>query len=556
MRKTLASALLLFVALYLSDLSLSSCATRSSPGGGPRDTLAPQLDTSFPPNLKTHFEAEKVELIFNEYIVLKGGGSQIRFSPPLEKSPVIESSGKSIQISWEGDLRPNTTYTISFGEAISDFREGNVNNDFRYIFSTGDFIDSLSLSGTVVDAKSGEPLKEMLVALYEPVDSIPQDSLAFKTLPTYYAYTTEDGSYEMNYLKYGQFRLLTFKDASGGFKLKSGQELLGFASELIQTHPDHKPIPLTASQAPPPPRFLGARYLEQGHLQLSFNYNTDSLQIELPHQERLDTHFVQWNKRRDTMDLWFRPFLTDSLLITFNEQSLGQDTVIASLREMNPTILNLSVYRKEFRYLDTLKLKSNIPLSNVDASQIQVLTPKDTLTLAKDSLINATIIALDPGISAKKYRFIIPPSAVRSEFGEMKDTARLDLKSLSREELGSLNLSVKSDTSMPLVLVVETDAGREILRRSFRDSTTVDLRKRKPIKYRLKLISDRDENGEWSPADLHKNLQPEKILIYKEPLEIRANWEMDVEWKAQFTRARKPTTATESTDSTQSKNEN
>ncbi|MDZ7845307.1 MAG: Ig-like domain-containing protein [Owenweeksia sp.] len=153
--------------LVFLDFTTTSCASVSSPSGGPRDTISPKIDTSFPPNFTINFKSQKIQLIFSEYLQLKSPSQQITISPPLENKLQIEAQGKVVNLSWKDSLQSNTTYTISFGNAITDFTEGNVNDRFKYVFSTGSFIDSLQLSGSLTNSRTGQPEKELLVALYD-----------------------------------------------------------------------------------------------------------------------------------------------------------------------------------------------------------------------------------------------------------------------------------------------------------------------------------------------------------------------------------------------------
>lgn len=146
----------LFVLLALIfEVGISSCASRSSPDGGPKDTIAPILDTSYPPNLSTHFTAKEIELRFEEYLSLKNPFDQINISPLLPEDLVVEGRGKRVMIELGDSLKPNTTYIISFGSSLADLNEGNVNKNFKYVFSTGSYIDSLELRGHLNDAYEG-----------------------------------------------------------------------------------------------------------------------------------------------------------------------------------------------------------------------------------------------------------------------------------------------------------------------------------------------------------------------------------------------------------------
>ena len=151
--------------------------------------------------MSTGFKASEIILVFNEYISLKNASSQITFSPPLNEKPKILARGKELSLSWEEQLKDSTTYTISFGSAITDFTEGNANKSLKFVFSTGSFIDSLTLRGSVRDGLTGEAEAEILVALYD-IDTLESyDSIAFNGFPSYYTITAEDGSFHIENIK-------------------------------------------------------------------------------------------------------------------------------------------------------------------------------------------------------------------------------------------------------------------------------------------------------------------------------------------------------------------
>ncbi len=532
----LAVFLLLFGYLLTAELLLSSCATRSSPGGGPRDTIAPVLDTSYPANLTTNFSGNRVRLLFDEYINLKGGNKQINFSPPLEEPPTINARGREIIISWKDSLRKQTTYTISFGSSITDIRENNENTDFKYIFSTGDFIDSLQIAGHVINALNSQPEEKLLVALYETADTLSNDSLPFKKLPTYYAYTDEEGHFDINYMKYGEFLLIAFKDARGNFKLSNGNEKIAFHSEIIKTKPEMEELLLQASEPLPSRRFKGARMLNPGHIQLTFSRPVEEFSLNPLAPQRLSRYFSNFNNKRDTINFWFQPFLTDSLRLIYSEASLGSDTVVVNLREMNTPELKLKAMRHEIRIFDPIVLKSNFPLDSLAADAIAVYSSKDTLSvsLEEDTTAGPLILKLRPSQPAKKYRLMIPPSAVSSPFAKLEDTIAMEVKTLSREDLGNVDFKVKAASPHALVLVIRGNKGREIIRREFRDSVKVQMKSQQPGAYTAELIVDRNGDGEWSPGNFMERRQPERIFSYQETIEVRANWDLELEWIAKL----------------------
>src|SRR5699024_8114564 len=132
---------------------------RGRPEGGPKDTIPPVVLSTKPPNFSTQFDDALIIITFDEFVKLKEPNQQILISPPLENKPIVKPIGqasKYIEIELMDTLRENTTYTINFGKSIEDNNEGNTLPFYKYVFSTGDYIDSLRVSGTVKDAYNRE----------------------------------------------------------------------------------------------------------------------------------------------------------------------------------------------------------------------------------------------------------------------------------------------------------------------------------------------------------------------------------------------------------------
>ena len=128
-----------------------SCAQIVAPGGGAKDILPPRVLKYSPDSAQLNFVAKTVEINFNEFIQLKDLNNQLIISPPMEKAPNITIKNKTLDIELDNNekLKPSTTYCISFGNALQDLNEGNTLENFKYIFSTGSFIDSMKLTGKV-----------------------------------------------------------------------------------------------------------------------------------------------------------------------------------------------------------------------------------------------------------------------------------------------------------------------------------------------------------------------------------------------------------------------
>lgn len=190
---------------------LASCASVTPIPGGPEDTDPPEIvSTKSTPNLQRRFEKQPIRLTFNEWVEVKDIGTQVIVSPPLEFSPDIDLKGKSVyfQFNEEERLRPDATYTINFGESVRDYTEGNPTPNLRFVFSTGDNLDSLSVSGKVEDAFTGEPIPGAMVLLYDQL----ADTIIRAERPFYFARTNEAGQFRIENVKGGQFRAFALID--------------------------------------------------------------------------------------------------------------------------------------------------------------------------------------------------------------------------------------------------------------------------------------------------------------------------------------------------------
>jgi hypothetical protein len=186
---------------------MASCAKRGNITGGLKDTLAPVLKSSYPKNFSKNFKGNEIKLTFDEFIKLKDLNKQLIVSPPLKNEPLIlpTSVGKFITIKINDTLLANTTYSFNFGQSITDNNEGNPLNQFKYVFSTGDVIDSLSISGSVKDAYEKEVVPFVSVMLYDINDKF-KDSVVYKETPRYITNTLDSLKiFKLENLKAGKY---------------------------------------------------------------------------------------------------------------------------------------------------------------------------------------------------------------------------------------------------------------------------------------------------------------------------------------------------------------
>jgi len=185
---------MLYIVFYICFCFLfSSCATVVSPSGGEKDIFPPKILSSYPKNKSVNFNENQIIVNFDEYIQIKNR-SEINFFPEINPRPTIKTKGRSIIINLSSGLKPNTTHIINFNKSIVDLNESNPLNDFEYVFSTGDFIDTCGLSGSIFNLKSNIKTTGAVVGLFKNALAINYDSLVRKTTADYFVYSDENGN--------------------------------------------------------------------------------------------------------------------------------------------------------------------------------------------------------------------------------------------------------------------------------------------------------------------------------------------------------------------------
>lgn len=213
-----------------------SCAQQGSPSGGPRDEDPPVVLESIPSNYSTRFEAKKIQITFDEYIVLDNVNQQLVVSPPMEEKPEVRLKGKTLVIQFEEELKDSTTYTFNFGSAVKDLHEGNILFNFEYVFSTGDVLDSLSVKGTLIYAENlSVPEEAVTIMLYENL----ADSVPLTQIPLYVGRSNDSGVFSVNNLKADTFKVFALKDANYNLLFDLPTEEIGFLDSSLVVSAEH-----------------------------------------------------------------------------------------------------------------------------------------------------------------------------------------------------------------------------------------------------------------------------------------------------------------------------
>ena len=226
------SALILKLAVTLLFLGafLTRCANIMTPDGGPRDTLPPVIVNITPGNFATNFKEKKIYIEFNEFVQIKDQNKELYTSPAMKKMPLITTRGKGIVITIRDTLKENTTYAIDLGSAIRDNNEGNPLNAMRYVFSTGDSVDSLICSGYTADSYKADSVSRTFLWFFI-ADSLPDtpdyDSTIFNRKPDAIARAQNNGIFIAQNLKPVKYRIYAFGDKNDNQMYEPGTDLVG-----------------------------------------------------------------------------------------------------------------------------------------------------------------------------------------------------------------------------------------------------------------------------------------------------------------------------------------
>jgi uncharacterized protein (DUF2141 family) len=223
------------ITLLVLAVFFTNCAKRGTITGGPKDTIAPKIVGSLPENFSTNFKGSEIKINFNELIKVKDITKQLIISPPLKKQPIIVPQGsasKFISIKLLDTLQENTTYSFNFGQSISDNNENNPYSQFKYVFSTGNYIDSLTVVGKIKDAFNQKPDNFVSVLLYDAKTFT--DSTVYKETPLYVTNTLDSLKvFSLENLKEGSYQIIALKDKSGNNKFDPKSDKIGFLNEPI-----------------------------------------------------------------------------------------------------------------------------------------------------------------------------------------------------------------------------------------------------------------------------------------------------------------------------------
>jgi len=531
-----------FFSSCLLILLLYSCATPTTPTGGPRDENPPQIDTALStPNFQTRFLKQDISLTFNEWVMLEDVFNQVIISPPLQFKPEIYIKKKSVIIKWDEreTLRENVTYTFNFGESVKDLTEKNPAEKLRFVFSTGDFIDSLTLSGKVVDAVDGKPLEKIRVMLY----ASKEDSVVRTQKPLYLSLTDKEGRFTMENVRSDTFSLFALEDVNFNYKFDLANERIGFPDSLLfltGSLPDS--LVLQIFQEKPELRLNSSDIKNYGLVKVLYNQVPDKVLI---FSDSLAPTLYR-EHIKDTLKLWYNPALSNtSWKISVQSGPASFDTLrfnpITSTQIPNVGNLNLEsisesgIIRQTIKPGEPVQISLSRPVFSFNPAKIiqikDSLPLSDTLYFTRDSIYPRKLSLYGRWQEGNTYNIVLPPGTIQDIYGKTTDSLRFTFSIGKTEDFGNLAVTFTNEDSLMHYVVQITDESQRLFyenRISGKTPESISLKQLQPGKFTLKVIRDENNNGIWDTGNLSFHRQPEKIALI--PIEeIKANWDVETE---------------------------
>ncbi len=589
------SRLFWYILIIIVTFVTTQCANSiSPPQGGPKDIIPPEVIETIPPNGSANFKGKKFTLRFNEFVKLENIEQSALISPPTEEAPDYRVKGKTVQVSFNEDLKPNTTYSVYFGDALVDITEGNPNSNYTYIFSTGDYVDSLSLYGNVLNAFDLTPVEGAYVMLYKDNnDTITFDSLPYLVGPYYLSKTDIDGKFRFNGLSDDDFLLFSLNDQNSNNIFDQPGEQIAFLDSLV--HPSYfaKPakdtivldsivdieiendsiliiqdsiaksiedriiadnsVDLFMFLSPDTTqRLFKAEVLAKNTIQFSFSQSAKNVHFEILKYPLNDTLYLEeYSVNEDTLIWHLNNPPIDSLEILLTQYL---DTLGTVYLKLDPEKKSARVRKrdKDEKKKEYLSWKSNVAsnklslnehlniefgqplvkLNNIDSSMLiigadTVWDPKFTFS---DSLKKSIDFPFELNEDTK-YQVFFPDSAFTSWNIIHSQAIDIRFSTMALKEYGILTFNLKPEINQSYIFQLMND--KEIVLREveFYRDTVITFEYLPPSNYLFKIIYDNNNNGIWDPGNYEQKIQPEKVIYYPKEVKVRANWEIEEEWK-------------------------
>lgn len=572
-------------------LLLAACASIGRPEGGPRDMTPPVMVSSTPAPGSVNVSNGRIDIIFDENITLDDPMNKIVVSPPQKKQAQISSNGRRVRITLRDTLRDSTTYTVDLADAVRDLNEGNILDGLAIDFSTGPSIDTLMISGIVVEGRTLEPAQGMIVGVY----STPVADTALTTLPMdRITKTNALGRFTIRNLKPGSYRVFaindlnhdfhwdrsediafldrdispstmavevtdTFTDAAGNDSLVTRPATRFLPDDILLTwfNENYKPLYLVKHERP-----------DARRLTLEMSTRSDSLpQLTLLNTvragARLDREAVlQSSPGLDSLTYWLRDTTligSDTLKIaarylhtdTLDNITFTTDTLTFALRQPKKKkkrdeetdsvpkleFVNIGISSRQPQDLNIpLLFETSAPTASIDSAGFRIEELVDSVWMPVAARIPSPPDSLQPmrlltemtWKPKTKYRVTIDSLAVTDIYGNHNRPFVQEVSTHAIEDYAALFFNI-GDLGPDSAIVELLSSDKPVRLEPVRNGVAT-FEYVTPGAYYARLFIDRNQNGRWDTGSVADTVQPEDVFYFSKKLNLKKNWDVEQQW--------------------------
>jgi hypothetical protein len=532
--------------LFLGALLAIACAKQSTPMGGERDLEPPKVQQMIPADQSLSTKPKEITITFNEYIKLENAVKNILITPRINKDELeITALKNTLKIVLNQELEDNTTYVFNFQKSVEDLSEGNKAENLKLVFSTGETIDSLSVSGQVgyYFPSKQEEYKDVIVGLYPASDT----TNLFTSSPYYLSQTDSAGNFKINNIKPGDYKAYAWKDDNNNLKAEFKSEAFEFIPDTIPVRKNLSNLVFNLSKGDQTPIKLTRTTVNGNNFDLIFN--KEPVEISLNNTQVGNSIFYTTGEKR--IRLYSQNPISDSLLLQLNiKDSVGYSvdtTIWAKFQENDrrPEKLTINANSGKSFYKNLpIELKFNTPISSINtelmhisydsASKIKILPE---MLSYRDSLQKTTLLLNIPIPDSIPFEIFTIKAADSTFLSIAKTTNEKEFtanyRKLKREGLADALTGRIQGAEGPFIVQLLNSKG-EINREIYLNNGNLfQFLLVEPGSYEIRVIRDSNGNKRWDPANFSEGRNAEQVIYFQDPLTkkkeiiLRGGWTLE-----------------------------
>lgn len=529
--------LISFLGLVIIEMLLS-CAQIVAPTGGKKDTLAPVLVKVFPLNQSKNFNGKQIELQFDEYVSVDNILQQLSITPNLEGTYETKILPKGARLTFDKPFKENTTYSFNFRNTFKDMNERNPAKNIRLVFSTGNIIDSLKVSGKVINPLDKKPMMDVSVGLYVYSDTLNPK----KIKPYYFMKTDSSGKFNIENIAAGKYRIYAITDNNSNLLYDEAKEIVGFVEDtiILNNNVDNMEIKM-AKMDRIPTKVLKTRNTANYYL-IEYNRGIKNLKIDFADKkdsmvyQQVDNRniriFNSINNSTDTIKV--KISVTDSLdrifthdqKVKFKVKSKKDEGVKEEFSMKIKPTNNEDIDLKEVGYTFTFTK----PVKSFDLNKLEF--ENDTIVKVpiseKNLFWNKEKTEMRILVDAKKPKEFVRVKMQKGTFISVENDSTNNVLSnhpiRDVENYGTIAGEIKNPKKKGFIIQL-LDEKYEVIQK-LDNISKYEFTFVKAGIYYVRLIVDENRNARWDSGDLEKNILPEETQITKDKIKLKQNFEL------------------------------